>query len=155
MKTIILVIIALLVGIAIGIGIYYYVQPKTKTGEPYIFSDTVEKAPEKEGFVDISSDTQILKNGKKHYTGKVTWNELSGANGAPAIVPVRAMLIYKAEKRLVILETKLTDKNGEFDFVFPTKYEIMLGSVISKARNMPPKVKQFFARQKKKPPTKI
>jgi len=57
------------------------------------------------------------------------------------------MRINKAQKKLVILETKITNKNGEFNFIFPASYEIMLGAAASKALNMPPKVKQFFKRK--------
>ena len=154
MKTTIIVTITLLAGIAIGIGIYHhYTNSKAKPDQTAIISNgKIEKAPDKEGFLEIISDAQKIKGGKKLYTGKVIWNEQSGANGVPAMVPVRAMRINKAQKKLVILETKLSNKNGEFDFILPASYEIMLGAVTSKALNMPPKVKKFFKQQPKKQP---
>jgi hypothetical protein len=94
---------------------------------------------------------QEKEGGLMLYSGLCKWKEGAGADGQPAIVPVKLFRAYKKTKKLLLLATYHTEADGKFYLV--TKaiddyyYDYMIGPVVSKAVNMPEKVKEFFKKK--------
>jgi hypothetical protein len=102
------------------------------------------------GFLDWAITETKLWDGKKRLEGIVRWNALSGAEGAPVCaMPIVLYLANPAKKTLTPIAHTVTDDSGRFVIDINPDAQTLLGGEISRAKNIPEKVRAVLESPKR------
>lgn len=97
------------------------------------------------GFLDWAITETKLGDSKKRLEGIVRWNATSGAEGQPVCaMPIVLYLANPAKKTLTPIALTVTDARGHFVIDTDPAAQTVLGGEISRAKNIPAKVRAVF-----------
>ncbi len=94
-----------------------------------------------------------LGDGKKRLEGIVRWNATSGAEGQPVCaMPIVLYLANPVKRTLAPLAHTMTDARGHFVIDTDPSVPTVLGGEISRAKNIPTKVRAVLESPKRPAP---